>query len=155
MTNYCFGYARVSTEEQSLDVQKLALIKEGADEIFLEKITGTKINRPKLQEMKSRLRKGDTVIVTRMDRLGRSTKDLLQIITEFRDRGIGLKIIDQNIDTSKPEGKLFFTIVAAFAEFERDLISARVKEGLKVARARGKVGGVKKILSVAKQKLLL
>ncbi len=142
-TNEKFGYGRVSTLDQNLDAQKDALLKAGATRIFVEKITGTKASRPELDLMCQMLRQGDTVFVTRIDRLGRSAKDLLNIVADFESRGVNLKVIEQNIDTSTNEGKLFFTMVAAFAEFEHSMMVSRTKDGLAAARARGRVGGRK------------
>ena len=138
-----FGYGRVSTLDQNLDAQKDALFRAGVDEVFLEKITGTKASRPQLDLVKQMLRSGDTLVITRMDRLGRSAKDLLTIVSELGDRGVNLEIIEQHIDTKTAEGKLFFTMVAAFAEFEHSMMVSRTKDGLAAARARGRVGGRK------------
>ncbi len=148
-THEKFGYGRVSTLDQSLDAQKDALVKAGATKIFVEKITGTKASRPELDLMRQMLRQGDTVFITRIDRLGRSAKDLLNIVSDFEARGVNLKVIEQNIDTSTNEGKLFFTMVAAFAEFEHSMMVSRTKDGLAAARARGRVGGRKAKLSDA------
>lgn len=142
-THEKFGYGRVSTLDQSLDAQKDALVRAGATKIFVEKITGTKASRPELDLMRQMLRQGDTVVVTRIDRLGRSAKDLLNVVSDFESRGVDLKVIEQNIDTSTSEGKLFFTMVAAFAEFEHSMMVSRTKDGLAAARARGRVGGRK------------
>jgi DNA invertase Pin-like site-specific DNA recombinase len=150
-----FGYGRVSTLDQSLDAQKDALIRAGATRVFVEKITGTKSSRPELDLMRQMLRQGDTVLVTRIDRLGRSAKDLLNIVSEFENRGVNLKVIEQNIDTSTSEGKLFFTMVAAFAEFEHSIMVSRTKDGLAAARARGRVGGRKSKLSPAQVERLV
>jgi DNA invertase Pin-like site-specific DNA recombinase len=120
-----------------------ALFSAGVDEVFLEKITGTKASRPQLDLVKQMLRSGDTLVITRMDRLGRSAKDLLTIVSELGDRGVNLEIIEQHIDTKTAEGKLFFTMVAAFAEFEHSMMVSRTKDGLAAARARGRVGGRK------------
>ena len=144
-----FGYGRVSTLDQNLDAQRDALLKAGASQIFVEKITGTKSSRPELELMNKMLRQGDTVLITRIDRLGRSAKDLLNIVSDFESRGIELKVIEQNIDTSSNEGKLFFTMVAAFAEFEHSMMVSRTKDGLAAARARGRVGGRKAKLTDA------
>jgi DNA invertase Pin-like site-specific DNA recombinase len=138
-----FGYGRVSTLDQNLDAQKDALFSAGVDEVFLEKITGTKASRPQLDLVRQMLRSGDTLVITRMDRLGRSAKDLLTIVSELGDRGVNLEIIEQHIDTKTAEGKLFFTMVAAFAEFEHSMMVSRTKDGLAAARARGRVGGRK------------
>lgn len=148
-THEKFGYGRVSTLDQNLDAQKDALLKAGATKIFVEKITGTKASRPELDLMRQMLRQGDTVFITRIDRLGRSAKDLLNIVSDFEAKGVNLKVIEQNIDTSTNEGKLFFTMVAAFAEFEHSMMVSRTKDGLAAARARGRVGGRKAKLSDA------
>lgn len=144
-----FGYGRVSTLDQNLDAQKDALMRAGATKIFVEKITGTKASRPELDLLRQMLRQGDTVLITRIDRLGRSAKDLLNIVSDFEAKGVNLKVIEQNIDTSTNEGKLFFTMVAAFAEFEHSMMVSRTKDGLAAARARGRVGGRKAKLSDA------
>lgn len=148
MTNHeKFGYGRVSTLDQSLEAQRDALARAGASKIFVEKITGTKASRPELDRMREMMRNGDTVLITRIDRLGRSARDLLNIVSEFEANGITLKVIEQNIDTSSSEGRLFFTMVAAFAEFEHSIMVSRTKDGLAAARARGRVGGRKPKLS--------
>ena len=146
-THEKFGYGRVSTLDQNLDAQKDALLRAGATKIFVEKITGTKASRPELDLLRQMLRQGDTVLITRIDRLGRSAKDLLNIVSDFEAKGVNLKVIEQNIDTSTNEGKLFFTMVAAFAEFEHSMMVSRTKDGLAAARARGRVGGRKAKLS--------
>ena len=148
-THEKFGYGRVSTLDQNLDAQKDALLRAGATKIFVEKITGTKASRPELDLLRQMLRQGDTVLITRIDRLGRSAKDLLNIVSDFEAKGVNLKVIEQNIDTSTNEGKLFFTMVAAFAEFEHSMMVSRTKDGLAAARARGRVGGRKAKLSDA------
>lgn len=148
-THEKFGYGRVSTFDQNLDAQKDALLRAGATKIFVEKITGTKASRPELDLLRQMLRQGDTVLITRIDRLGRSAKDLLNIVSDFEAKGVNLKVIEQNIDTSTNEGKLFFTMVAAFAEFEHSMMVSRTKDGLAAARARGRVGGRKAKLSDA------
>lgn len=147
MTTQRFGYGRVSTLDQNLDAQKDALLKAGVNRVFLEKITGTKSSRPELDMVKQMLRGGDTLVITRMDRLGRSAKDLLTIVSELDERGVNLEIIEQHIDTKTAEGKLFFTMVAAFAEFEHSMMVSRTKDGLAAARARGRLGGRKPKLS--------
>lgn len=150
MTNKRLGYGRVSTGDQNPDSQKDALNKAGVDQIFLDTFTGTKSNRPELNRMKDQLRSGDTIVITRLDRLGRSTKDLLNLVSDLKDQGVNLEVIEQNINTSSPEGKLFFTLVASFAEFEREIMRARTIDGLASARARGRVGGRKPSMSQAK-----
>lgn len=141
------GYARVSTKEQSLDLQEDALRKEGCERTYSEQISGTKSDRPKLNEMIGQLRKGDVIVVWKLDRLGRSLRDLVNLVSKFQDLGVGFKSLHDNIDTTTPTGKLTFHLFAALAEFERDIISSRTKAGLEAARARGRKGGRPKGLS--------
>ena len=141
-----FGYARVSTLGQSTDHQEYALKQAGCDKIYLEKFTGTKASRPRLDELREQLRAGDRVVITKLDRLGRSTKDLLQIVSEFEQNKVDLVVLEQNINTSTPDGRLFFTLISAFAQFEAELISARTKDGLNAAKAMGRLGGRKPTL---------
>ena len=150
MTKRRIGYGRVSTMDQHLDAQQDALLAAGADKLFVEKITGTKASRPELDKALEYLREGDTLVITRMDRLGRSAKDLLTIVSTLEALGVDLEILEQNIDTKTPEGKLFFTMVAGFAEFEHSMMVARTKEGLAAARARGRVGGRKPKMTATK-----
>jgi len=147
-----FGYGRVSTLDQNLEAQADALIKAGADKVFIEKITGTKASRPELDRLRELMREGDTLVITRLDRLGRSTKDLLAIASELEEKGVELEVLEQNINTKTPEGKLFFTMIAAMAEFEHSMMVARTKDGLAAARARGRLGGRKPKLSDAQKK---
>jgi DNA invertase Pin-like site-specific DNA recombinase len=153
MTTKRLGYGRVSTADQNPDSQKDALEKAGVDQIFLDTYTGTKSSRPQLDKMKDQLRSGDTIVITRLDRLGRSTKDLLNLVSDLQDLGVNLEVLEQNINTSSPEGKLFFTLVASFAEFEREIMRARTVDGLAAARARGRVGGRKPVMSQSKIEL--
>lgn len=141
------GYARVSTKEQSLDLQKDALAKNGCKKIYSEHISGAKADRPQLQEMIQQLREGDIIVVWKLDRLGRSLRDLVNLISKFQDMGVGFQSLQDNIDTTTPTGKLTFHLFAALAEFERDIISTRTKAGLEAARARGRKGGRPKGLS--------
>ena len=150
MTTKRIGYGRVSTSDQNPDSQRDALKRAGVDQIFLDTFTGTKANRPELNKMKEQLRSGDTIVITRLDRLGRSTKDLLNLVSELQDQQVNLEVLEQSINTSTPEGKLFFTLVASFAEFEREIMRARTLDGLASARARGRVGGRKPAMSSAK-----
>lgn len=150
MTTKRIGYGRVSTSDQNVESQKDALLKAGVDQIFLDTFTGTKSSRPELDRMKDMIRQGDTIVITRLDRLGRSTKDLLNLVSDLKDQGVNLEVIEQSINTSTPEGKLFFTLVASFAEFEREIMRARTIDGLNSARARGRVGGRKPAMSKAK-----
>jgi len=147
MTTQRIGYSRVSTTDQNPDSQKDALNRAGVDQLFIEWFTGTKASRPEWDQVKKILRKGDTLVVTRLDRLGRSSKDLLEIGDWLQSKGIELEAVEQPINTSTPEGRMFFTILAAFAQFERDLIVARTRDGLAAARARGRTGGRKSALS--------
>ena len=136
------GYARVSTQDQNLDSQIDALTKAGCSKIFAEKITGSSSERYELDQMKSYIRDGiDTVVVYKLDRLGRSLKHLVNEMQELSDRKIGFKSLQENIDTTTPGGRLFFHMFAALAEFERDVIRERTQAGLKAARARGRMGG--------------
>jgi len=150
------GYARVSTKDQNLSLQNDALQKEGCELIFEEKASGAKSDRPELRRMIDQLRKGDIVIIWKLDRLGRSLRDLVNLVTEIQDKGAGLKSLNDSIDTTTPQGKLTFHLFAALAEFERDIISERTKAGLESARARGRKGGRPKGLSEqAKNKAII
>ncbi len=137
------GYARVSKNEQNLDLQRDALLKAGCREknIFTDKITGTKAERRGLTKALSYLRSGDTLVVWRLDRLGRSLKHLIETITKLQKQNIAFKSITENIDTSTATGQLVFHIFGALAEFERNLIRERTIAGLEAARARGRLGG--------------
>ena len=141
------GYARVSTKEQNLDRQIDALMAAGCEKVFSDKMSGTKFDRPELLMMQSQLRDGDSVVIDKLDRLGRSLKDLIAIVQRFQDRGVSFISLKDNMDTSTPSGKLIFHIFASLAEFESDLISERTKAGLSAARARGRLGGRPKGLS--------
>jgi DNA invertase Pin-like site-specific DNA recombinase len=137
------GYARVSTNEQNLDLQRDALLKAGVSpkDIYTDKITGVKAERLGLNQALSHLRAGDTLIVWRLDRLGRSLKHLIETVTTLREQGIAFKSLTENIDTSTATGTLVFQIFGALAEFERNLIKERTVAGLQAARARGRTGG--------------
>lgn len=137
------GYARVSSTSQSLSRQIEALRAAGVDDenIFQEKESGASMERAELDRMLGFLRKGDAVVVCSFDRLARSTKDLLQLADTFEGRGVDLISLSERIDTSTPQGKLFFTISAAFAEFERAIIRERQAEGIAIAKAEGRMGG--------------
>lgn len=142
------GYARVSTREQNLDLQKDALTEYGCEEIFFDVASGAKTERPELKEAFKRLRKDDVLVIWKLDRLGRSLKHLVEVVHDLEDKGIGLKSLkDEFIDTTTPQGRLIFNIFASLAEFERDLIRERTQAGLKAARARGRKGGRPKGLS--------
>ena len=152
MTSQRLGYGRVSTQDQNLDAQRDALKSAGAEKVFIEKITGTKASRPELDKLREQMRQGDTLLITRLDRLGRSTKDLLAIASELEEKGVELEVLEQNINTTSVEGRFFFTVIAAMAEFEHELMVARTKDGLAAARARGRLGGRKPKLTEAQRK---
>ncbi|TDE13392.1 recombinase family protein [Dyadobacter psychrotolerans] len=135
------GYARVSTQDQNLEMQLDALEKAGCQQIFQEKASGVKSDRPELAAMQQVLRKGDVIYIYKLDRLGRSLKHLLEMTSDFEKRGVGLVSINDHIDTTTAQGRLIFNIFASLAEFERDLIRERTKSGLDAARARGRKGG--------------
>ena len=135
------GYARVSKTEQHLELQLDALNKAGCEQIYTDKITGSKTERKGLEEALSHLRKGDTLVVWRLDRLGRSLKHLIDTLKGFHEKGIEFKSLTENIDTSTPTGMLMFHLIGALAEFERNLIRERTNAGLEAARARGHKGG--------------
>jgi DNA invertase Pin-like site-specific DNA recombinase len=135
------GYARVSTADQTLNLQMDALKKAECSRVFTDTVSGTKTEREGLTEALNYVREGDTLVVWRLDRLGRSLKDLMERLTELHQRKVGFKSLTENIDTTTPGGKLIFHIFGALAEFERDLIRERTSAGLTAARARGKKGG--------------
>lgn len=136
-----FAYARVSTTDQKLDRQIDNLKEAGYDRIYTEKMTGTKSERPVLQEMLRNLRPQDTVVVDSFSRLSRSTKDLLELVDRLCMMDVHLVSLKENLDTTTATGKMMLTMLSALSQFERDLISERTLEGLKAARARGRVGG--------------
>jgi DNA invertase Pin-like site-specific DNA recombinase len=136
-----FGYARVSTDDQKLDAQLDALKAAGAERIFKEKVTGKTRKRPELEKLLEQLRADDVIVVTKYDRLARSLKDLIDIVELIRERGAGFKSIGEDIDTTTPAGRLVFHVFGSIAEFERERIVERTKEGLAAARSRGRVGG--------------
>jgi DNA invertase Pin-like site-specific DNA recombinase len=135
------GYARVSTYEQTLHLQKDALHKAGCNKIFTDTASGTKTERKGLDDALNYVRKGDTLVVWRLDRLGRSLSHLIATMTDLEERGIGFQSLTENIDTTTSGGKLIFHIFGALAEFERNLIRERTQAGLTAARARGRKGG--------------
>lgn len=141
MGSMVFGYARVSTQDQELARQIDALGRYGVDEIFTEKMTGTKSNRPELNRLKDKVRTGDTVVVESLSRLGRSTKDLLSLIEDWNHQGVTLVSLKESIDTTTPTGKLLLIVLSAISQFERDITVQRTNEGLQAARARGRKGG--------------
>lgn len=147
------GYARVSTDDQNLELQLDALEEAGCKEIFKDHQGGAKAVRPGLDKALEYVRDGDTLVIWRLDRLGRSLKDLIAMVAKLEAGGVGLKSLNEAIDTSSNSGKLIFHIFGALAEFERDLIRERTQAGLKAARARGRMGGRPKALSEEKQAL--
>ncbi len=149
-----FGYARVSKNDQSLDIQIEKLKKAGCDEIFAEKVSGAKDERTQLNLLINKLRKGDTICVVRLDRLGRRMIKLIELINDFKSKNIEFIALENNIDTTTSMGMLLFTMCAAFSEMERTLITERVKAGLNAAHSKGRKGGRPKSLNPDKQKKL-
>lgn len=141
------GYARVSTADQTADLQVDALEAAGCEQIFIEKISGSTRERPELRTCLLTLRAGDALVVWRLDRLGRSLKDLVEIITDLEAKNVGFLSLTESIDTTSAGGKLVFHVFAALAEFESTLIRERTRAGLAAARARGRKGGRKPKLS--------
>lgn len=135
------GYARVSTQDQTLNLQQDALEKIGCEKIFTDVASGSKSDRKGLEEALTYVREGDTLVVWRLDRLGRSLQHLIETITRLDNRQIGFKSITENIDTTTSGGKLVFHIFGALAQFEREIIRERTNAGLQAARARGRFGG--------------
>jgi len=136
-----FGYCRVSTREQNLDLQFDALNKEGCNEIFQDQVSGVKADRPQLSKLLERLRAGDTLVVWKLDRLGRSLTDLVKLVNELNQKQVGLKSLSDPIDTTTSQGRFVFNIFASLAELERDIIVERTLAGLEAARSRGRQGG--------------
>lgn len=135
------GYARVSTRNQNLDRQIDALKEHGCERVFSEKVSGKKYRRTELDNCLDYLRDGDTLVILDLYRLGRTTKQLIELAQFFQDNNINLEIISMNINTNDAMGKMFFTMMSAFGELEADLLSERTKSGLASARARGRTGG--------------
>jgi DNA invertase Pin-like site-specific DNA recombinase len=135
------GYARISTEDQNLDLQRDALTKAGAERIFEDTASGARDDRPGLAEALSHLRTGDCLVVWRLDRLGRNTRSLIDFAADLRERGIDFRSVKDGIDTATVMGRFFFHMLAALAEMERELIRERTNAGLTAARARGRKGG--------------
>jgi len=147
------GYARVSTADQNLDLQKDALAKAGCEKIIEDTASGGKQQRSGLERARELLRQGDVLVVWRLDRFGRSLKHLIELMSELERQGIGFQSVQEAIDTTTPGGKLVFHVFGALAEFERNLIRERTHAGLAAARARGRTGGRPKSLD-ARQKAL-
>ena len=144
------GYARVSTRGQNTDSQADELAAYGCDKIFTDKVTGTLAARPELDKALSCLRQGDVFVITRLSRAMRSLKHLLALADQLRERGAGLVVLGQQIDTTTPAGRLVFHLLGAIGEFQRELIIEGTREGLDAARARGRSGGRRPKLSAAK-----
>ena len=147
------GYARVSTDDQNLALQRDALAAAGCEKIYEDKTSGAKAERPGLALALEVARAGDTLIVWRLDRLGRSLKDLIVLAEGLDKRGVGLRSLKEALDTTSSGGRLVFHMFGALAEFERDLIRERTRAGLSAARARGRLGGRPKLLSPEKRRL--
>jgi DNA invertase Pin-like site-specific DNA recombinase len=145
------GYARVSTDDQNLDAQTDVLTAAGAKRIFADKISGSKRERPELSKMVEQLRLGDVVVVAKYDRLARSLRDLLDLVEAIKDRGAGFRSLAEDIDTTTPAGRLIFHVFASIAQFERERIAERTKEGLASARNRGRIGGRPPALTLAQR----
>lgn len=152
------GYARVSTARQgeSLKTQRDALVEAGCDpkHIYEDKISGAKWSRPQLDEALAYMREGDTLVVTRLDRLGRNVRETINTIAELGDRGMNVRVLDPKLDTSDPMNKVVITIMSALAEWERDLLIARTREGVAHARSEGRVAGPKPKLTAEQVRLV-
>lgn len=145
------GYARVSSDDQTLDSQTDALQAAGAGRIFADRISGLLRVRPELDRLLDQLRPGDVVTVTKYDRLARSLKDLLDIVDQVEKRGAGFRSLAEDIDTTTPAGRLVFHVFASIAQFERERIAERTREGLQAARSRGRIGGRPPALTAAQK----
>ncbi|HEA9480394.1 TPA: recombinase family protein, partial [Escherichia coli] len=135
------GYIRVSTNDQNTDLQRNALMCAGCEQIFEDKMSGTKSERPGLKRALKCLKRGDTLVVWKLDRLGRRMKHLIALTEELRAKGVNFRSLTDSIDTSTPMGRFFFHMMGALAEMERELIVERTLAGLAAARAQGRVGG--------------
>lgn len=144
------GYARVSTQDQSLDPQVLALKAAGCERIFTDTASGGRMDRTGLKEAVSHLRADDVLVVWKLDRLGRTTRGMLEFAGDLEVRKVGLKSLTDHIDTTSAAGRMFFTLMSAFAEMERELIRERTRAGLEVARARGRKGGRPSVMTPEK-----
>lgn len=144
------GYARVSTQDQDASLQLDALKVAGCIKVFTDKASGSLDRRPQLDRLLDQLRPGDTIVVWRLDRLGRSLKHLIQLIEDLSEKGVGFRSLNEGMDTSTAGGKLIFSIFGALAEFERSIIRERTVAGLAAARARGRVGGRPSVMTPEK-----
>ena len=150
---HLLGYARVSTTDQHPQLQVDALERAGCYRVFVETASGARPDRPVLEQVLDQLRPGDTLVVWKLDRLGRSLRHLVDTVTGLADRRIGFRSLQEAIDTTTPGGKLVFHVFAALAEFERDLIRERTSAGLAAARARGRQGGRPSVMTADKLKV--
>lgn len=144
------GYARVSTEDQNLSLQQDALKKAGCEKIFEDKISGSRTDRPGLNTLMQVLRKGDTLVVWKLDRLGRTLKSLIDLIKQLEGQGVHFKSLTDQIDTSTAAGRFFFHVMASLAQMERELIIERTKAGLAIAKKAGRTGGRKRKMTDSK-----
>jgi DNA invertase Pin-like site-specific DNA recombinase len=145
------GYARVSTQDQNLELQCSALNKSGCEKIYQEKISGARNNnRPELQQALDMLREGDTLIVWKLDRLGRSVKGLIELTAMLQQKNINFKSLTDNVDTATPSGRFFFHMMASLAQMERELIAERTKAGLAAAKSQGRIGGRRRKMTASK-----
>ncbi len=144
------GYARVSTQDQNLDLQIDALVKTGCEKVFEDKLSGSRAERPGFAKALEMLREGDTLVVWKLDRLGRSVKNLIDLVGKLHKQGIQLKSLTDNIDTGTPSGRFFFHVMASLAEMERELTVERTRAGLEVARQLGRKGGRKRLMTNSK-----
>jgi DNA invertase Pin-like site-specific DNA recombinase len=144
------GYARVSTQDQSLELQREALVEAGCQRVHEDKVSGTRADRPGLAKAMELLREGDTLVVWKLDRLGRSVKQLVDLVGELHKQGVQFKSLTDAIDTSTPSGRFFFHVMASLAEMERELIIERTRAGLDVARQLGRKGGRKPKMTESK-----
>ncbi|MHB7411325.1 recombinase family protein [Klebsiella pneumoniae] len=141
------GYARVSTGDQNLDLQKNALVRAECEQIFEDTASGKNARRPGLRRAIRRLKPGDSLVVWKLDRLGRSVRDLISLVSELQDKGIHFRSLTDSIDTSTPAGRFFFHVMSALAEMERELIVERTRAGLAAAREQGRVGGRRRVMT--------
>ena len=144
------GYARVSTQDQNLDLQVKALKQAGCEKIYEEKMSGTRADRPELARAVEMLREGDTLVVWKLDRLGRSVKDLINLVADFSANGANFRSLTDSIDTNTPSGRFFFNVMASLAQMERELMVERTNAGLSAARKAGRIGGRKRLMTNSK-----
>ena len=144
------GYARVSTQDQKLDLQRRALSEAGCEKRFEDKASGSRAEREGLRRALEFARPGDTLVVWKLDRLGRSVKHLVELVGVLQEKGVHFRSLTDNIDTSTPAGRFFFHVMASLAQMERELMVERTREGLKVAREKGRVGGRRRVMTESK-----